>query len=90
MCKIVLGLPYNEAIDMWSVGCVLYELYTGKILFTGRDNNGMLFQCQEIGGPFPKKMLKKAKFKNDHFDGNFDFEHRIFDKVSGQVMIVSR
>jgi len=34
--KLVLGLPYNEAIDMWSVGCTLAELCTGKILFPGR------------------------------------------------------
>jgi serine/threonine protein kinase len=27
---------------MWSVGCVLYELFTGKILFPGRTNNEML------------------------------------------------
>ena len=29
-------------MDMWSVGCVLYELFTGKILFPGRTNNEML------------------------------------------------
>lgn len=30
------------AMDMWSVGCVIYELFTGKILFPGRSNNEML------------------------------------------------
>ena len=32
----------DYAMDMWSVGCVLYELFTGKILFPGRTNNEML------------------------------------------------
>ena len=27
--EIVLGIPYSSAIDMWSFGCILYELYVG-------------------------------------------------------------
>lgn len=33
--EIVLGIPYNEAIDMWSFGCIMAELYTGTPLFPG-------------------------------------------------------
>ncbi|CAI2356098.1 unnamed protein product [Caenorhabditis sp. 36 PRJEB53466] len=33
--EIFLGLPYIETTDIWSVGCVLAELYTGEILFKG-------------------------------------------------------
>ena len=29
-------------LDMWSIGCVVYELFTGRILFNGRTNNEML------------------------------------------------
>ena len=29
-------------MDMWSIGCVVYELFTGRILFNGRTNNEML------------------------------------------------
>ncbi len=32
----VLGIPYNPALDIWSIGCTLYKLYTGKILFPGQ------------------------------------------------------
>ncbi|CAG9572304.1 putative protein kinase [Leishmania major strain Friedlin] len=31
--EMSLRLPYTTAIDMWSVGCVLYELHTGHALF---------------------------------------------------------
>jgi hypothetical protein len=31
--EIILGLNYNEKIDLWSLGCTIYELVTGKILF---------------------------------------------------------
>ncbi|XP_031497264.1 uncharacterized protein LOC116262239 [Nymphaea colorata] len=56
----VLGLPYDHALDIWSVGCCLYELYTGKVLFPGPSNNGMLRLHMELKGPFHKKMLRKA------------------------------
>lgn len=56
----VLGLPYDHPMDMWSVGCCLYELYTGKVLFPGPTNNDMLRLQMELKGPFPKKMLKKV------------------------------
>lgn len=26
----VLGLPYDCSLDVWSIACTLYELYTGK------------------------------------------------------------
>ena len=32
-------MPYDFSIDMWSVGASIYELYTGKILFSGKSNN---------------------------------------------------
>lgn len=61
----VLGLPYDHSLDMWSVGCCLYELYTGKILFPGGTNNGMLWLHMELKGPFPKKMLRKVRYDDD-------------------------
>jgi serine/threonine-protein kinase PRP4 len=29
-------------IDVWAVGCTLFELFTGKFLFEGLNNNQML------------------------------------------------
>lgn len=33
--EIILGMQYGTAIDMWSFGCILAELYTGYPLFPG-------------------------------------------------------
>jgi serine/threonine-protein kinase PRP4 len=57
----VLGVPYDPALDMWSVGCTLYELYTGKILFPGRSNNQMLLLHMELKGRCAAKLLKRAQ-----------------------------
>jgi serine/threonine protein kinase len=35
--EVILGLPYTTAIDMWSLGCILVEMYTGEPLFSGTD-----------------------------------------------------
>jgi serine/threonine-protein kinase PRP4 len=82
---LVLGLPYDPAIDVWSVGCTLYELYTGKILFPGRTNNQMLKLMMDVKGKFPHKMLRKGQFTNLHFDDNLNFLQVDFDKVSNKV-----
>lgn len=59
----VLGLSYDHPMDIWSVGCCLFELYSGKVLFPGRSNNDMLRFHMELKGPFPKKMLRKVRLK---------------------------
>ncbi|TKY69373.1 Serine/threonine-protein kinase PRP4-like [Spatholobus suberectus] len=71
--EIILGLPYDHPLDMWSVGCCLYELYTGKVLFPGSTNNDMLRLHMELKGPFPKKMLRKGAFIEQHFDQDLNF-----------------
>jgi serine/threonine protein kinase len=31
--EVILGLPYDKKIDIWSLGCILAELYTGEVSF---------------------------------------------------------
>ncbi|KAI3778935.1 hypothetical protein L2E82_08325 [Cichorium intybus] len=71
--EIILGLTYDHPVDMWSVGCCLFELYTGKVLFPGATNNDMLRLHMELKGPFPKKMLRKGAFTEQHFDQDLNF-----------------
>jgi dual specificity tyrosine-phosphorylation-regulated kinase 2/3/4 len=33
--EVILGIPYGLPIDMWSLGCILAELYTGTPIFQG-------------------------------------------------------
>ena len=33
LLQVILGLPYDQQIDMWSLGCILAELWTGRVLF---------------------------------------------------------
>lgn len=85
--EIILGMPYDFALDMWSVGCTLYEMYTGKILFTGRNNNQMLRSMMECRGKFSLKMLKKSEFAGHHFDEKLMFMSVETDKVTGKNVV---
>lgn len=81
----VLGLPYDTAIDVWSIGCTLYELYTGKILFPGRSNNHMLLLMMEVKGKLNHRMIKKATLGEMHFDEQMNFISIEPDKITRQV-----
>jgi serine/threonine-protein kinase PRP4 len=48
--EIILGLPYNRMIDMWSVGTCLYELFTGQVMFPAPNNNQMLKLMMDVKG----------------------------------------
>ncbi|KAI1768343.1 kinase-like protein [Hypoxylon sp. FL1150] len=85
--EIILGMPYDYAVDMWSIGCTLYELYTGKILFAGDSNNQMLKAIIEIRGKFSTKLYKRGQLSHMHFDdfGNFVSLER--DKALGKTTV---
>ena len=48
--EVILGLKYGYAMDMWSLGCVIYETFTGQYLFPGRTNNAMLKLMMDVKG----------------------------------------
>lgn len=59
---------------MWSIGCTLAELYTGKILFPGRNNHDMLRLFMTVKGRLPKKLLKtgRPEIVMKYFDEGFN------------------
>ncbi|XP_059288452.1 uncharacterized protein LOC132041773 isoform X2 [Lycium ferocissimum] len=84
--EIILGLSYDHPMDIWSVGCCLFELYAGKVLFPGPSNNDMLRLHMELKGPFPKKMLRKGVFTDQHFDQDLNFLATEEDPVTKKAM----
>ncbi|VDM58954.1 unnamed protein product [Angiostrongylus costaricensis] len=35
--EVILGLPYSERVDIWSVGCIFAEMINHHVLFPGLD-----------------------------------------------------
>lgn len=85
--EIILGMPYDFGIDVWSIGCTLFELYTGKILFTGRSNNQMLRAIMECRGKFSHKILRKAEFAGLHFDDLLNFRSIEKDRLTNKDVV---
>lgn len=66
--EVILGLPYDVSIDVWSFGCILAELYTGYPLFAGENESEQLSCIMEVLGLPPKRMLDLATRKKLFFD----------------------
>mmetsp|Transcript_12140 Transcript_12140/g.24749 ORF Transcript_12140/g.24749 Transcript_12140/m.24749 type:complete len:652 (-) Transcript_12140:737-2692(-) len=58
--EVILGLPYDTQIDVWSLGCMLVELFTGYPVFAGRDEGDQIGLIVERLGLPPKEMLEAA------------------------------
>lgn len=63
-----MGIPYTAAIDMWSFGCILTELFTGVPLFPGESEQEQLSLIMEVIGLPSHDILSKASRKNVFFD----------------------
>lgn len=70
--EIILGIPYTTAIDMWSFGCILFELYTGYPLFAGEDEQEQLQWIMEIKGVPPNSILVAATRTRIFFDEEYN------------------
>lgn len=85
--EVIMGMEFDYAIDMWAIGCTLYELYVGRILFNGSDNNNMLRVIQECRGKIPNRLIKRAQLANKYFDDTFTFHALERDKVTGNTVL---
>ncbi len=69
MCLLlVLGNPLGCPADVWALGCTLYELYTGRVLFPGESNAHMLRLIMDVKGRFPVKLLRQSPNGAAYFD----------------------
>ncbi|XP_072942342.1 serine/threonine-protein kinase PRP4 homolog [Epargyreus clarus] len=86
--EIILGMTSKSGIDMWSAACTIYEMATGKILFTGNSNNKMLKCFMDLKGKIPGRLIRKGKFKDQHFNYNNHFLLHKKDEFTGREKVV--
>ncbi|GAA5813166.1 hypothetical protein MFLAVUS_006640 [Mucor flavus] len=86
--EVLLGMRYTGAIDMWSFGCIVAELFLGLPLFPGSSEYNQLFRIVEMLGVPSKDMLSKGRNTNKFFNkkstgfDSFDYELKSRDQYS--------
>ncbi|KAH9588983.1 Protein kinase domain [Trypanosoma melophagium] len=71
--EVILGNPWFYAADMWSIGCILFELATGQRLFEVRDDLTHLQLMEKRLGRLPENFRKKSKDSAKYFSPQGEF-----------------
>ena len=79
--EVILGLKYSFPIDMWSLGCVISELYTGRPLFPGENETDQLLCIMSVLGQPPYHLRSSCTKKTVFF--NEDGEVKIVPNSHG-------
>lgn len=62
--EIILNLGWSFPCDIWSIGCILVEFFTGDALFQTHDNLEHLAMMEAVvGGKIDKDLVKQVKVK---------------------------
>lgn len=91
--EIIMGLEYNETCDIWALGCTMYELLTGDILFDPDDYNGVdskrciLSMIYYRLGNFPIESIQMSPLKQVFFDSHSRLKTNIDDDPNTHIWL---
>jgi serine/threonine protein kinase len=66
--EVILEVGWSLPSDLWSLGCIISELYTGDLLFATHDNKEHLALIEQSVGPFPRDMFECSSLGRQVFD----------------------
>ncbi|KAL8644364.1 MAG: hypothetical protein Q9226_007801 [Calogaya cf. arnoldii] len=73
--EVCLKAPWSYKIDIWNLGCMIWDLFEGKRLFHGRDPKEKKYMIRAhladmiaLMGPPPPELLKAGKRTAEFFD----------------------
>jgi len=65
--EVILGFDYGTPIDMWSLGCIMAELHSGRPLFPGSDEKEQLLYQMEVLDVPPEELLTRGSRSAKYF-----------------------
>jgi dual specificity tyrosine-phosphorylation-regulated kinase 2/3/4 len=68
--EIVMGTEYGPQINVWSLGCVICEMTTGRPLFEAEDETELMQMFRRVLGMPPKWMIERGKRAEYYFKSN--------------------
>ena len=63
--EILKGEKYDNKVDVWSLGTIFYEMLTGFVPFTGKNQEDLLKNLEKGNYMFPKAV--KLSLEGLHF-----------------------
>ncbi|KAM5288761.1 mitogen-activated protein kinase 12 isoform 4-T4 [Ctenodactylus gundi] len=82
--EVILNwMHYTQTVDIWSVGCIMAEMITGKTLFKGSDHLDQLKEIMKVTGTPPTEFVQKlqsAEAKN-YMEGLPELEKKDFASI---------
>ncbi len=79
--EIMLGLDYDVPIDLWSLGCIVAELFLGYPIFPGESEVEQLALIEATLGPLPAHMARAARKRQLFTDlGTINYDLRKYKK----------
>lgn len=89
--EVILGCKYDMGVDVWSLGCIAYEMITGDILFdcdgskydacSDDSDDGLCYNenhlanIVELLGPIPTKMITDGSYSSRYMYANGKFKN---------------
>ena len=70
---------WNNKSDLWSIGCILVELYSGDLLFPTHESYEHLAMIEKISGHTPYWMAKRTEAFQSNFDTSKDLKVTIYE-----------
>lgn len=65
--EVTLEASWSFPSDVWGVGCMVAEIYSGELLFPTHDNLEHLAMMDRIMGPFPPSLLRASPVAEKYF-----------------------
>ncbi|GLA50073.1 hypothetical protein AnigIFM63604_006092 [Aspergillus niger] len=88
--EVILEAPWGYKVDIWNVGCMIWDVFEGGSLFTGYDpefqayrSRAHLAEIIRLLGPPPPELLAKGRLRHKFFsdDGDFLAQSLLGDRI---------
>ncbi|AEO62405.1 uncharacterized protein THITE_2106524 [Thermothielavioides terrestris NRRL 8126] len=82
--EVILDMPWSYEIDIWNVGCMVWDMFEGGHLFSGRDPEHHAYRSRAhlasiiglLGLP-PRELIARGKRGAEFFSEKGDFKANI-------------
>ena len=92
--ETILKLNYDHHYDYWSLGCTIYEMLTGSILFDAEDDLQLLYSIICRIGPVPKDLISSSPYKNKFFTTSQErlrgYKKIKFNSILNEIQYIKR